>query len=218
MIPTTNETSPTLQRKPGICGRKAFLIAAVFAPMAWLSYKSFVPIPWHAEIRIPDPKEEVPLDRFHWMGVTNNRSIATVTTCFTRDTWITTELSSVEDGKITLIASKVTGRSSNRIGDPRLMTFPVTFALADAVLEEGPTTLMEMQGATRSMGNFGGVHQRFEPTESHTFAGTIEPSESRLLYIEGDRPFEADRGMTIDDFASANTKGRFLVVTIHFER
>lgn len=215
---TPDETSVTSQPKRRQTRRRIILFTAVAIILGWFAYTSFVPRPWSAEIRVPTEAEEVPLDRFHWPGATNPRSIATVSACFTRDTWVTTEVYAVEDGEITLIARQVTGRSSNRIGEPHLKTFPVTFALADAKLDDGHTTLLTMEGATRSAGNFGGLHQPFDPINSETFTGRIDPGETRLLYLEADRPFTATPTESIEDFAANNHRGRFLVVTIGFDR
>ncbi len=178
-----------------------------------------VPLPWSAEIRLPIKEEEIPLDRFHhWNQATNPRTIATVTACFTRSTWITTEVREVDNGVIKEIANQVTGRSGSRIGDGYLTTYSVRFGLADAEMEEGHTTLITMAGATRSSGGHGGIHQKFEASHHKTFTGRISPGEKRLLYVEGNRTFSATPTTTPDEFAKKNPKGNFLVVSIEFER
>lgn len=150
----------------------------------------------------------------------NPRNIATITSCFTRSTWIDTGVFAVEDGQTVLVDNKTIGRSSSssRPGDPYLMTLNVKLALADDDWGEGRTTLLISRGHSRSFGNFGGIHKDFDAITSKTFVGRINPGESRLLYVEGDRSFDATPLMTMDDFAAANTVGNFLVVMVGFSR
>lgn len=199
---------------------RQFVIGAVGVLFALLACALFVPWPRSAEIRLPQSGEQVPLDLFDWNGAANARSIATITTCFTRETWLTTDLYSVRNGTPSLVAHWVTGRSSllSRPHDPRLMTFPVTFALADARTDEGHTTLIAMRGATRSTGNIAGLCEPFEIRASRTFEVRIQPDESRLLYVEGDRDFAATAETTLQEFAARNAEGSFLVVVLRLER
>ena len=186
---------------------------------AGIGYYFFIPHPWSAEIRLPTKEEEIPLGRFSpFEKPTNPRTIATVTACFTRNTWITTEVRAVENGIIERIANKVTGRSGSRIGEGYLVTYSVRFGLADAEMEEGHTTLHTMAGATRSAGGYGGIHQKFEASHHKTFTGRISPGIKRLLYVEGNRPFSATSETTPDEFAKKNPEGNFLIVSIAFER
>lgn len=224
---TTGETTAgetgrqgAIARFPGRFRRWLFAAGTAAGLIGWAACAPFIPHPRYAEIRIPGPDEQVPLELFHWNSATRIRSIATITTCFTRDTWLTTDVYSIENGKTLLVAHKVTGRSSkySRPTDPYLMTFPVTFALADARTDEGHTTLLAMRGASRSSGNFGGVHDEFEIRATKMFAGRIDPGENRLLYVEGDREFAAMPEMTSDDFVARNAEGRFLVVVLRFVR
>jgi hypothetical protein len=200
--------------------RLAVAAGAVTVVAGLLAVGIYVPRPRHAEIRVPGPDDQVPLERFHTNGARNSRSIATITTCFTRRTWLTTELYAVLDGNVSLIDHHVTGRSSvySRPSDPYLMTFPVTFALADAESRDGHTTLVTMRGASHSHGNSGAVHNHFAVTATKTLTGRINPGETRLLYVEADRPFVATPEMTSEEFLARNPAGNFLIVVLRFDR
>ena len=68
------------------------------------------------------------------------------------------------------------------------------------------------------MGNFGGIHTPFEIETKETLTGNIKPGSVQLLYAEGDREFDASSQMTLEEFASRNANGHFLVVMIKFSR
>lgn len=199
----------------------AFLAIAGFAVVIGIIYFLFyVPRPLYAEINLAGSHEQVPLDQFYWEKVSNVRSIATISTCFTRETWLTTDLFALQNGEVIHVARKVAGRSSksSRPSDPYLMNFPVTFALADAETDDGFTTLLDMRGASRSFGTSGGIYDPFEMKTSETFTGRIAPGDQRLLYVEGDSEFNARPEMTIREFLAKNRKGNYLIVIIRFER
>ena len=201
---------------------RRWLIAVVVVALlgGWLAWQ-FIPFPRYAQVRLPQPDETVPIEDFHAVNrVTNSRSIATVRACFTRETWLVTGVYAVEKGNVISVAHRATGRSSelSRPDDPYLMTFSVTFGLADEDTPEGRTTYIKNKGGSRSFGNFGGTYDPFAASNSQTFTGRINPDEGRLLYVEGDRQPTAASEMTVQEFAEANRKGRFLVVTIRLDR
>jgi hypothetical protein len=49
--------------------------------------------------------------------------------------------------------------------------------------------------------------------EQKTFPGMLWSGRKYLLRVEGDRPFDAARSMTVEQFSKAND-GHFLVVTV----
>lgn len=200
--------------------RWAFAAGALTVMAGLIAFGIYVPRPRHADIRLPGADDQVPLKRFHTNGATNARSIATITACFTRSTWLKTELYAVRDGNVSLIDHHVTGRSSEytRPTDPYLMTFPVTFALVDAESPDGHTTLLAMRGASHSHGNSGGVYEHFTVAATKTLTGPINPGETRLLYVEADRPVVATPEMTSVEFLAANPAGNFLIVVLRFDR
>src|ERR1700722_20276766 len=114
----------------------------------WLAWR-FIPYPRYAEIRLPEPDETVPIEDFHAVNrVTNPRSIATIRTSFTRETCLVTGVYAVEKGNVTSVAHRATGRSSelSRPDDPYLMTFKVTFGLADEETPKECTTYIKNKG------------------------------------------------------------------------
>jgi hypothetical protein len=216
--------TPMQDSEPNASSRRRWWvvgIASVALGVSWIVY-SFVPIPRHGEVRLPTASQHVPVERFQSESgkAGNVRNVATVSTCFTPSTWLATELCAIQDGEIRGIEHKITGRSSkySRPGDPYLMRLSVTFALADAKLSYGHTTLLGTRGGSRSTGNFGGTYQPFEVAEKETFTGRIEPAEERLLYVEGDRKFIAAPQMGLEEFAKANSEGHFLVLILRLDR
>ncbi len=206
---------------PGRWGRWRLALFGALGLLVGAAYVvvSFVPWPRDATIRLPDSRRVASTADFREASAANARGIATVSTCFTRDTWLATDLFAVESGAVIPIGSLTSGRSSSssRPGDPYLMRFGITFTLANAEYSGEHTTLIKMRGGSRAYGSLGGAHSPIEIIAHRTFPGRLRAGERRLLYVEGDREFTADAAMSVADFARANA-GNYVVVTIELER
>jgi hypothetical protein len=140
------------------------------------------------------------------------RNIAEVTGPFSLGTWFSAWLNVVRSGKVEEINAFTVGRSSNRIGAPTWRALGIRLALGEARTPDGWIVNLGSYGHERGGGRGSDKRiEHFTATAFRLFPGKLSNGKKCLIYVEGDHPFDADRSMTVEEFAEKN-RGNYLVV------
>jgi hypothetical protein len=184
--------------------------------IALYAYSEGIQIAWVA-VRIQPTTPQEPLEESYFgieeEPVPRVRNIAFTSGTFSKGTWLTAELFVVSDHSIQSVNAFTVGRSPNSLGEPQWISMPMQLALGDREAETGRSTSLGIAGHTRGGGRGADVIHHVSSLEQETFPGTLWSGRTYLLHVEGDRPFEANRSMTVEQFSEAND-GQFLVVTV----
>ncbi len=144
------------------------------------------------------------------------RNIAVAEGTFSKNTWLSEWLYLVRSGKIDQVSGFTVGRSPNRLGEAKWIDMRITLALGETKQQGGRITQLGSAGQTRGEGGIGEIIQNISVVEKQTFPGRLWFGRKYILYVEGDRKFEARRDMTVEDFAKANA-GDFFVVAVELD-
>lgn len=129
----------------------------------------------------------------------------------------------VDAGQVTRLGS---ARGWDRQSSRRLLPhrgWPATVTLVDferpnpSTLKSERVTLGKLKGSPQSSGLISQTYPAFAVRSKRALPGTLITGHDRLLYIEGDREFDAHSSMTVSEFGNAND-GRFLVLTVAVSR
>lgn len=143
------------------------------------------------------------------------RNIAVVKGPFSLDTGLGVSQEWVQSGKVSQGTRFVIGRSRNRIPSVAWGMLKIKIALGEHSSPNGREVFLGCSGHTHGSG---GVCDepvpQGEAVASAIFPGGLANGVDYIVYVEGDRAFEVDREMTVDEFAQKNNQGSYLVVTI----
>ncbi len=145
------------------------------------------------------------------------RNIAVIEGTFSRDSWVSACLYDVQSGSVIEANAFTVGRTPNQCPSPIWQSMTITLALGDAGVSDGTMTQLGSAGHSRGGGRGGDVVHQIEGLFSETMPGRLAAGREYILYVEGDREFEVDRLMSVEEFADQN-EGDFLVVTIRLDR
>jgi|SRR5579862_3188621 len=141
------------------------------------------------------------------------RNIAEITGPFSLGTWISAWFYAVRSGKVEEINAFTVGRSSNKIGAPTWRALRIRLALGEARTPDGWIVNLGSYGHERGGGRGSSKRiEHFTPTAFRLFPGKLSIGKKCLIYVEGDRPFETDRSMPVEEFAEKNRGNYFVVV------
>jgi len=140
------------------------------------------------------------------------RNILVATGEFTIQQGVSARLYHVKDGDWYAINSVSSGRSFNQIGAPVREEMVFTYALGDRETPEGRVTQLGAHGQSAGSSSTPQTVSNVHPQETRTLPGGFLRNVRRIVYVEGDRGFTVDYGMTVESFARENTKGNYLVV------
>ncbi len=143
------------------------------------------------------------------------RNIAVVEGTFSKSTWLSAWLYVVKAGAVEEENAFTVGRSPNRIGEPIWISMEITLALGEEQKPTGRRVLLGAAGHTRGGGRGGGddgpVHN-FTTLAKRVFPGKLSSGLKYILYVEGDREFNATREMSLEEFAAMNGGNYFVVI------
>lgn len=141
------------------------------------------------------------------------RKIAEVTGSFSLDTKLSASLYVIRSGRLEEIEEIAVGRSSNQIGAPSCESLRIRLALGQARTDGGWIIRLGSYGQSHAGGGVDTLTtEPITATNFRLFPGKLSNGKKYLIYVEGDRPFGADRSMTVEEFAKTN-RGNYLVVT-----
>lgn len=142
------------------------------------------------------------------------KPIAVVDGTFSKHMSISATLYIVADGMIRECMSCSGGRSPNKMDGQRWADLCLQFALQSGTLPDGHRfTRIGLRGhEAGGAGGFTPEHD-IDAVATQTFSGKLEAGREYLLHVEGDRPFDARREMSVEEFAESNP-GNFVVVVV----
>ncbi len=141
------------------------------------------------------------------------RHIGMVEGTFTLGTWITVELHSVRTGHVETVMGSSVGRSPNQYPRYLWSNMRIIVALGDDKRPGYTLTSLGCIGVSCGTGGGGPLSNNIQVAHSRVFAGPLPAHSEYLLYVAGDRAFEATRDTPLTTFAKEAT-GNFMVVTV----
>jgi hypothetical protein len=124
----------------------------------------------------------------------------------------------VDNGEIEKVNSLSLGESPNRLGTFFGESLAMTIALGDMETPDGRVTTLGSMGHTRGYGTGGPHTNNARGINAKTFPGSLSRGSPYLVYYEGEKPANAWRTMSVEEFAKENKdQGSYLVVTAKME-
>ncbi len=141
------------------------------------------------------------------------RNIAIVNGSFTLAMRFKADLYCVSDGRVQWINGFAAGRSWGRIPHYLWTDLHMTMALVKSPSKEGSITELGCWGYSSAHSASAEIATTVNPLHSRLAGGFLLSGQSRILYVEGDVPFQLRPDMTVESFAESN-KGHFYVVCV----
>lgn len=188
----------------------------VLAVVAYLLL-TVVGIPPITPIRVTQPRaSSQPYQWYVNFDSTNAvpRHIAAVKGAFTLKYRVSSALFSVRNGQVQRHGAISAGRTPSAIGRRYWEPMELTFALGDQKNNGATMTSFCCAGSELSFGSGGIFTNDMRVAKTMLLPGYVKRKRDYLVYVEGDRPFDAERRMSPQEFADQNPKGSFLVVSL----
>ena len=189
---------------------KHLLIAVLAVGILFATY-----VTWMRDaVTISDAPHDEEIHTDYYFGIdepSEIQNILNISGVFKKRTRLSAGLYLVSNGNFESINGFTVGRSTNRVGEPWLMTMKLTFALGEKNGKTGTLTQLGCYGHTRGGGGSGYLENNVDKKFTKTYNGTMTPGNDLIVYVAGSKQFDLEPNQTIEDFAKTNS-GEYLVI------